>query len=434
MGVMDVFKASSIRQENQQLTAELELQRQRYAEVRLLLEEIGGHDVELAKAKKVDYENQAAALKRELEQLRQVREDIKKRIANYQNELLVLEESLLLESFALYKPKFALTSSAAFKERLESVRDKQKALIKQGEAVRANEGWTVNGSEAEGKKMVADMKKLLLRSFNNECDYCVDNVKFNNIESFEKRIDKSFEAVRKLGRTWSAEVSQRYKELKIDELRLAFEYQLKKQDEKEEQRKAREQLREQQKLEQEIRAAREKIAKERKHFSAAIKQLEEKLAVSSAEERADVEARLNEVRSQCSELDNAEKEVDYREKNAKAGYVYVISNLGAFGDQVFKIGMTRRLEPLERIYELSDASVPFDFDVHALIFSDDAPALESKLHKHFESTRINKVNRRREFFRAEIGEIETIIRQNYEKVFDLVKEAAAADYRESLRL
>ena len=292
----------------------------------------------------------------------------------------------------------------------------------------------MNGSEAEGKKMVAYMKKLLLRSFNNECDYCVDNVKFNSIESFEKRIDKSFEAVRKLGRTWSAEVAQRYKELKIDELRLAFEYQLKKQDEKEEQRKAREQLREQQKLEQEIRAVREKIAKERKHFSAAIKQLEANLAGSSAEERADVEARLAEVRSQCSDLDNAEKEVDYREKNAKAGYVCVISNLGAFGEKVFKIGMTRRLEPLDRIDELSDASVPFDFDVHALIFSDDAPMLESRLHKHFESTRINKVNRRREFFRAEIGEIEAIIRQNYEKVFDLVKEAAAADYRESLRL
>ena len=134
---MDVFKASSIKQENQELTAELESQRRRYAELRLLLEEIGGQDVELAKAKKVDYENQAAALKRELEQLRQVREDLKKRIGNYEGELLVLEENLLLDSFALYKPKFALTSNTAFKERLESVRDQQKALIKQVEAVRA---------------------------------------------------------------------------------------------------------------------------------------------------------------------------------------------------------------------------------------------------------------------------------------------------------
>ena len=435
MSIMDVFKATSIKQENERLRTELDSQRKLYSDLRALFDEIGGREVELAKAKKVEYDVRSEALKRELVQLRQVREDLKMRIANYESERVVLEEELLLESFALYKPKFALTSSLDYKSRLERVRDSQKTLIKQGEAVRANENWTVNGSAAEGKKMVGDMKKLLLRSFNNECDYCVDNVKFNNIESFEKRIDKSFEAVRKLGRTWSAEVTQRYKDLKIDELRLAFEYQLKKQEEKEEQRKAREQLREQQKLEQEIRAAREKIAKERRHFVVAIRQLETKLtAVLTTEERADVEAKLASVRSQCADLDNAEKEVDYREKNAKAGYVYVISNLGAFGEKVFKIGMTRRLEPLDRIDELSDASVPFDFDVHALIFSDDAPALESKLHKHFEATRMNKVNRRREFFRAEIGEIETVIRQNYEKVFDLVREASASDYRESLRL
>ena len=328
-----------------------------------------------------------------------------------------------------------MNSSAEFKERLEKVRDHQKALIKAGEAVRANENWVVNGSQSEGKKMVTDIKKLLLRSFNNECDYCVDNVKFNNIESFEKRIEKSFDALKKLGRILSAEVALRYKELKLDELRLAHEYQLKKQEEKEVQRKARELLREQQKLDQEIRAAREKIDKERKHFGAAIQQLEAKLSTCvTAKERADVEQKLADVTAQSAELDKEEKEVDYREKNAKAGYVYVISNLGAFGEKVFKIGMTRRLEPLERIYELSDASVPFDFDVHALIFSDDAPSLESRIHRHFETTRINKLNRRREFFRAEIGEIETVIRQNFEKVFDFVREAPAAEYRESLRL
>ena len=171
-----------------------------------------------------------------------------------------------------------------------------------------------------------------------------------------------------MGRILSAEVAQRYKELKLDELHLAHEYQDAKHQEKEDQRKKREQLREQQKLEQEIRAVREKITKERKHFAAAAKQIEDRLATCSAtEERADLERKLVEIREQSASLDKEEAQVDYREKNAKAGYVYVISNVGAFGEDVFKIGMTRRLEPLERIDELSDASVPFEFDVHALI-------------------------------------------------------------------
>ena len=283
--------------------------------------------------------------------------------------------------------------------------------------------------------MIADMKRLLLRSFNNESDSCVDNVKFNNVESFEQRIQKSFDALKKLGRIMEASISERYRQLKIEELHLAHEYQMKKQEAKEDQRRAREQLREQQKLEAEIRQARERIAKERKHFAAAIKQLEGKLSLDmSSTDRADIEQKLAEIREQAGALDQAEKEVDYREKNAKAGYVYVISNLGAFGENVFKIGMTRRLEPMDRVDELGDASVPFEFDVHALIFSDDAPALESKLHGHFESNRLNKLNRRKEFFRAEILEIEKVIRENYNKVFDLVKEAGAEQYRESLRL
>ncbi len=151
-------------------------------------------------------------------------------------------------------------------------------------------------------------------------------------------------------------------------------------------------------------------------------------------ERALVLEKLEEVKSQYSELEKEEKEIDYREKNAKAGYVYIISNIGSMGENIYKIGMTRRLEPLERIDELGDASVPFQFDIHALIFSENAPALEAKLHEHFYTTRINKLNDRKEFFKADIYEIEKVIRENYDKVVDVVKEAPAEQYRESLRM
>ncbi len=132
-------------------------------------------------------------------------------------------------------------------------------------------------------------------------------------------------------------------------------------------------------------------------------------------------------------LDGEEKLINYRDQNAKAGYVYVIFNSGAFPD-VYKIGLTRRLEPLERIDELGDASVPFWFDVHALVFSDNAPVLEAKLHERFATGRMNKVNGRKEFFRANIGEIEAVIRANYDSAVDVVRESLSEQYRECLRM
>jgi hypothetical protein len=279
------------------------------------------------------------------------------------------------------------------------------------------------------------MIKLVLRSFNNECDYCVDNVKFDNVELGEKRIRQSFDACNKLGRVMTVSLSSQYLQLKLDELHLAHEFQLKKQEEKEEAKRAREELREQQKLEQEIRAARERIAKERKHFSAALRDLQGRLERASDEEgRATILAKITEVEAGKAALDREERVIDYREQNAKAGYVYVISNVGAFGDGVYKIGMTRRLEPMDRVDELGDASVPFWFDVHAMVFSENAPALEAKLHERFSSGRLNKVNGRKEFFRADIVEIEAVIRENYDAAVEVVREAPAEQFRESQRM
>jgi Domain of unknown function (DUF4041)/T5orf172 domain len=359
--------------------------------------------------------------------------ELAKEIELRKKEIIVLDEEILLESFALYKPQFKFQTSEEYKNRLDTCREKQKQLIKNGFAVTANENWTVNNSKSEGRKMVNDMKKLLLRSFNNECDYCVDNVKFNNMEINEKRIEKSFEQLNKLGLIMRASISDAYKKLKYEELYLAFEYQQKKQEEKEEQKRAREELREQQKLEEEIRQAREKIAKEKKHFVQAINELELKLKEATGDsERNLVLEKLEEVKGQYSELEKEEKVIDYREQNAKAGYVYIISNIGSLGENVYKIGMTRRLEPLDRIDELSDASVPFSFDVHALIFSENAPALEAKLHEHFYKSRVNKLNNRKEFFKADIHDIEKVVKDNYDKVVDIVKDAPAEQYRKSL--
>lgn len=415
--------------------AGLSRERNRYAALHELAEKYGAME-----AAEVE-----AAIEKERERLRDIQSAQSKaqqevlvaqaQLESLRQQILVVEETLLLESFALYLPKFSFTHSLEYKHRLDESRRRQKEMIKAGTAAGGNLGWEVNGSKAEGTRLVKDMIKLVVRSFNNECDSCVDNVKFDNIELGEKRIRQSFDACNKLGRVMSVEISPSYLELKLHELYLAHEFQLKKQEEKEEAKRIREELREQQKLDQEIRQAREKISKEKKHFDAALRELQTRLARAvSMEERSALGAKIHEIESGKAALESEERLIDYREQNAKAGYVYVISNIGAFGEGVYKIGMTRRLDPMERVDELGDASVPFWFDVHAMVLSNNAPSLEAKLHERFATGRLNKVNGRKEFFRADIADIEAVIRQHYDPVVEVVREAAAEQYRESLRM
>ncbi len=133
-------------------------------------------------------------------------------------------------------------------------------------------------------------------------------------------------------------------------------------------------------------------------------------------------------------IESSLKTLDYRQANQKAGYVYIISNVGSFGENVYKIGMTRRLDPQDRVGELGDASVPFNFDVHAMIFSDNAPALEAALHRAFEDRKVNMINTRREFFYATLDEIKEVIRQNFDKTVEFIDFPEAQQYRESVAM
>ncbi len=435
MALADYLKGPEHKARSMQLEGELSQLRQRYGLLQELAKKYGALEVQEVQLQIQEERRTLQGVQQEVLSARQEAATVLVRVKDLEAQVLVVEETLLLESFALYLPKFKLNASADYKARMDETRDRQKVLIKSGDAATGNMNWEVNGKKSEGKKLVNDMIKLVIRSFNNECDYCIDNVKFDNVELGEKRIRQSFEACNKLGRVMTVSLSQAYLQLKLDELHLAHEFQLKKQEEKEEAKRVREELREQQKLEQEIRAAREKIAKERKHFATALRDLQGRLEkATSDEDRAALATKIAEIETSKAALDSEEKVIDYREQNAKAGYVYVISNVGAFGEGIYKIGMTRRLEPMDRVDELGDASVPFWFDVHAMVFSENAPALEAKLHERFAAGRLNKVNGRKEFFRADLKEIEAIIRQNYDAVVEVVHEAPAEQYRESLRM
>jgi len=435
MAFSDYLNGPKYRQRVSALERELAEIKARYGQLQVQAKKLGVMGA-LAVEELIRKESaRLAAVRRSIEVAERDVAVLDKQAVELRGQVLVLETTLLLESFALYEPKFKLSASHEYKTRLDSVRERQKAMIRNGEAAIGDTGWAVNGSKAEGRKLVNDMIKLVIRSFNNEADYCVDNVKFDNIGLGEKRIRQTFEACNRLGRVMTVRLVDQYLNLKIEELSLAHEYQVKKQQEKEEAKQLRAELREQQKLDQEIRVAREKIAKERKHFVAALRDLRDRLKRSlTKEERESLTVKIAEVEAGKAELDNEEKLIDYREQNAKAGYVYVISNIGAFGEGVYKIGMTRRLDPMERIDELGDASVPFWFDVHAMVFSANAPALEAKLHERFSAGRLNKVNGRKEFFRADIAEIESVIRENYDAVIEVAHDAPAEQYRESLRL
>ena len=343
-----------------------------------------------------------------------------------------LDDELSLQDFGMYKPVYDFANSEQYKDRLAIIKQQQKDSISNDTAVTYPESFTFNGSLSQGKSLVRDNVKQILRSFNNECDVLIDKAKFNTVEAIRTKIMSSFESLNKMNAKMNISISHSYLALKLDELNLAYEYSLKKQEEKDRIREEKELLREEAKLQKELEEARKTIDKEKNHYSNALATVIQQLA--NDPDNIDLLNKKIEIESQLVEIDKNLKDIDYREANKRAGYVYIISNIGAFGENVYKIGMTRRLEPQERVDELGDASVPFRFDVHAMIFSDDAPALENALHNAFESKKMNMINHRREFFNVTLDEIKEVVKKNFDKTVEFKDIPEAEQYRESLKL
>jgi len=348
--------------------------------------------------------------------------------------VIQLDDAMLYQEFGLYEPKFDFCNAEQYKERLKRIREEQKACIRNDRAMLGSATWTVNDSLSKGKKLVKDMQKLFLKAFNSECDALVEKVKYQNFDAFAERMRKSCDSISKLGKIMSISITSEYLSLKLQELALSHEYQLKKQEEKEAQREAREQLREEKKLQKEIEESRKKLNKEKIHYSNELAHLKEQLLSAEDEQKESIAEKIGEIENSLLDIDKSIQDVDYREANQRAGYVYVISNIGSFGEGVYKIGMTRRLDPYERIYELSGASVPFNFDVHAMIFTDDAPGLEAALHRAFEPFKVNLVNQRREFFKVSLEQIKGEVRKNHDKIVEFFELPEAEQYRLSQKM
>lgn len=424
MGFLDTFKGNHYKQEAEQLRMQL-------ADVQKILtpEMKEAADLQLfirsLQERHSSLEQDIINASKELSVL-QSKVDEKKKF------LLVVDDEIAVQEFGLYKPNFEFANSSDYKDKLQEIRNKQKQLIKSKKAVIGNQNWQVNGSKSQGTKMVSDMQKLLLRAFNSECDEIIRNVKYTNYDKSLERMQKSAETISKLGTIMNISITYEYRKSKIEELRLAFEYRQKKQEEKELAAAARAEMREAAKLQKEIDEQRKKYEKEQTHYQTAYKKICEQL--NNNPDDTDLLAKKAEIENHIADIEKSLEDIDYRQANQKAGYVYVISNIGAFGENIYKIGMTRRLDPQERIDELGDASVPFNFDVHAMIFSDNAPALESALHKAFEDRKVNMVNQRREFFNVTLDEIKKVVKNNFDKTVEFIDVPDAEQYRVSLKM
>ena len=383
----------------------------------------------------IDVQVEVDKLEKNIAEAKETIKSQREKLKTIQDAIIVANDTVELESFSLYEPKWDFAKVHEYKTALTVIRNKQKELIKSDTAAFGSTTWTVNGSQAKGTKLVKDMKKLCLRSFNNECDAAVAAVRFNNYDRCETRIYKSAEAVAKLGQMMDVSISSEYINAKIEELQLALEYEIKKQEEKEYLRELRAQEREEARARKEMEEARKTAEKEQTHYENALSKVLTQLnSATNEDEKITLEEKRRELEDRLKEIDDNIKDLDYREANQKAGYVYVISNIGAFGENIYKIGMTRRLDPQERIDELGDASVPFKFDAHAIIFSDDAPALEAALHREFDDRKVNMINNRKEFFNVTLDEIKEVVLNHHDKAVEFTDVPSADQYRESLKM
>jgi len=336
-------------------------------------------------------------------------------------DLVDLDDQRVLQEVGIYRYHHPLENAAEYKEALAELNGRIRDVVKSGDAVLASDMFTFNNSLARGRKMTAEFSKLMLRAYNAEADNCVRSLRAGNVVSAKKRLEASVAAIAKLGAMMEMRINPDYHALRGKELELTADYLMKVQVEREEAREERERLREERRVEQELAAERARLDKEREHYLNALRALE-----GSGETQA-----IEELSERLADINQAIEHTDFRAANIRAGYVYVISNRGGLGPHVVKIGMTRRLEPMDRVRELGDASVPFPFDVHAMFFSEDAVAVEAELHRAFAERRVNRVNQRREFFFATPGEVREVLLEKLGNLLEFTEEPEAMQYLQS---
>ena len=364
-----------------------------------------------------------AAHQATLAELQSRKTGIEVQLAALSEELVTTRDDLVLQEVGVYQYTHPLDDSVAYKAELARIQDRIKAMNRVGGgAVHGSSQITMNGNLGQGQKMVKEFSKLLLRAYNNEADNIVRGMRPYKLDSGMDRLTKAKGTIERLGKGMDIVIDPGYHRLRITEMELTADYIDKLAAEKEREKEERARLREERAAQAEFVRQREKLERERTHYLNALAALEASGDAEAAER----------LRAELGEIDRAIEDVDYRAANIRAGYVYVISNLGAFGERMVKVGMTRRLDPMDRVKELSDASVPFNFDVHAIHFSNDAVSVEAEMHRRLADRRVNRVNLRREFFYATPAEVRDLLADVAGDLLEYTDSAEAFEYHQSV--
>lgn len=331
-------------------------------------------------------------------------------------------------------PQYLYETSTRYSEEIKDIRQQQKDMIKAKTAVTFPETTVISNDKSLNKKILNGQVKLMLTALNIECDMLIGKVSPSSFGRTLERIEKLANNLEKSAATLECGFDIDYIELKFEECKLQYQYTLKKQEEIAEQKLIKEQIREEQRAIKEFEKAIAEAEKEEKMYRNLLDKAQQELAQANEQERSEMEQRIAILEQQLAEAEAKEERAKSMAEQTRKGHVYVISNIGSFGEDVYKIGLTRRLEPMDRVKELGDASVPFPFDVHAMIYTDDAPALETALHREFHSQRVNAVNLRKEFFSVDLEEIKDAVEKIAGVDAEFKMTALAEDYYESLRL
>lgn len=345
------------------------------------------------------------------------------KITNYLNEELIKYDVELTYPFDLIE-----ADSSEINTHIKKLEMREKDLV-------SLEKVKIFNDSKDNKKHQNAQAKQIIRLFNAETSQLINNVNGKNIESMQNKIFKSFEGINKIFETDNVRIPEALLDIKLEMLDLKHKLKIKQEDEKIVRREERARMKEIQQAEKEMEKKLKDLDKDIKHHNNEIKKLTKYLNNTNLQVEKELYIeKIKELDESLKNLSSERENIEDRKENAQSGFVYVISNIGSFGENVYKIGVTRRLEPMDRINELSSASVPFEFDVHALIFSENAFELESKLHDHFKKYKVNKVNGRKEFFKVNIDEIKDKILSEHNNTVQFTDEPKAVQYRETLRL
>lgn len=357
-------------------------------------------------------------------------------IQEKQKEYDLVQDDITMQEYGLYEPQYQFTKSEEYKDKLKQVRNQQKQMVKDKRAALCNTEWTVEGSKKKGQAMTNQNIKQAIYTFNIESQQIISQTRPSNVNKQKDKITKVYERINKMNDRNKVFINKKYLDLKYDELQLAVEYEMKKQEEKEILREAREREKEERKVQRELERKEKAIQKQKTKLQ---RELEEKQRQAEKEARNEQEKQelLNQIKAlqqQITKQEQDQEDIENKRLRTGAGFVYIISNIGSFGEGVYKIGVTRRDDPEARVNELSNASVPFKYDVHAFIFSNNAFDLETELHQKYDYCRVNKVNNRKEFFKLTKQDIQDIVNKNKNSTYNFTLQAEALEYYETLEM